>query len=104
MTAAAKPLSEKQKKHLRGLAHALKPMSRLGTAGITEAFLAELDAALSHHELIKLKVAAPDRTQRDTAIEALIERTGAMLITRIGNIAVLYRPDPAGTRLALPAN
>lgn len=103
MTAATKPLSEKQKKHLRGLAHALKPVSRLGTAGVTETFLAELDATLAHHELIKLKVAAADRTQRDTAIATLTERTGAILITRIGNIAVLYRPDPDGARLKLPA-
>jgi RNA-binding protein len=104
MTAAAKPLSEKQKKHLRGLAHALKPMSRLGTAGVTEAFLAELEATLAHHELIKLKVAAPDRAQRDASIETLIERTGAILITRVGNIAVLYRPSPSGQQLELPAN
>jgi RNA-binding protein len=104
MTAAAKPLSEKQKKHLRGLAHALKPVSHLGNAGITDAFLAELAATLAHHELIKLKVAAPDRTRRDTAIETLLERTGAVLVTRIGNIAVLYRPSPSGPKLELPAN
>jgi len=104
MTAAPKPLSEKQKKHLRGLAHALEPVSRLGNAGITDAYLAELEATLNHHELIKLKVTAPDRTQRDAAIRTLLERTGAILITRIGNIAVLYRPSPSGPQLELPAN
>lgn len=104
MTAATKALSEKQKKHLRGLAHALRPVSRLGNAGVTDAFLAELEATLAHHELIKLKVVAPDRTQRDTAIETLLERTGATLITRIGNIAVLYRSNPSGPRLELPEN
>ena len=104
MTAGAKSLSEKQKKHLRGLAHALQPVSRLGNAGITDAFLAELEATLAHHELIKLKMVAPDRTQRDTAIKTLVERTGATLITRIGNIAVLYRPSSSGPQLELPEN
>ncbi|TFG87385.1 MAG: ribosome assembly RNA-binding protein YhbY [Chromatiales bacterium] len=104
MTATAKPLSEKQKKHLRGLAHALAPVSHLGNAGVTDAFLAELETTLAHHELIKLKVLAPDRTQRDTTIETLVERTGAIVITRIGNIAVLYRPNPGGPQLELPEN
>ena len=102
MTAAVKRLSEKQKKHLRGLAHALRPASRLGTAGVTEAFLAELDATLTHHELIKLKAAAASRTERDAAIESIVARTGATLIARIGNVAVLYRPCPAGAQLELP--
>ena len=102
MTGAVTKLSEKQKKHLRGLAHALRPTSRLGSAGITEAFLAELDATLNHHELIKLKAAAASRTERDAAIQSILARTGATLIARIGNVAVLYRPSPAGAQLALP--
>ena len=96
-------LSEKQKKHLRGLAHRLSPVSWLGTAGITAPFLAELDATLKHHELIKLKVAATNRADRDQAIESVVVQTGATLIKRIGNVAVLYRPAPAGPRLELPA-
>jgi RNA-binding protein len=102
MSAAAQPLSEKQKKHLRGLAHALRPVSRLGSAGVTAAFLTEMEAALTHHELVKLKVTAASRTERNAAIEAVAARTGAVVITRIGNVAVLYRPCPAGARLALP--
>ncbi len=102
MTGKEKPLPEKQKKHLRGLAHALQPVSRLGTSGVTEAFLAELETALAHHELIKLKVAAANRTARDAAIESILARTGASLIARIGNVAVLYRPGPGGARLKFP--
>ncbi len=97
-----KPLSEKQKKHLRGLAHALQPVSRLGNGGVTEPFLTELETALTHHELIKLKAVAANRTARDAAIEAILARTGAILIARIGNVAVLYRPCPTGARLQLP--
>ena len=95
-------LTEKQKKHLRGLAHGLSPVSWLGTAGVTAAFLAELDATLKHHELIKLKIAAASRADRNQAIESVVVQTGATLITRIGNVAVLYRPAPDGARLELP--
>jgi RNA-binding protein len=102
MGSQKKPLSEKQKKHLRGLAHALRPLLRLGSAGITDAFIAELDSSLAHHELLKLKVTAPDRAERDTAVAAIVERTGAELVTRIGNIAVLYRPRADGPRVELP--
>lgn len=102
MAQTNKPLSEKHKKHLRGLAHALRPVSRLGSAGVTEAFIAELENALTHHELIKLKAAAADRKERDAAIESIVAQTGASLISRIGNVAVLYRPCPSGPRLKLP--
>ncbi|MBL8200592.1 MAG: ribosome assembly RNA-binding protein YhbY [Chromatiales bacterium] len=95
-------LTEKQRKHLRGLAHGLHPVSRLGSAGVTDAFLAEFDATLAHHELVKLKVTAATRTDRNAAIEAVTARTGATLISRIGNVAVLYRPCPSGPRLVLP--
>ena len=64
MTTAATALTEKQRKHLRGLAHALSPVSRLGTAGVTDAFLAEFEAVLAQHELIKLKVTAATRADR----------------------------------------
>ncbi len=104
MTAPENRLTQKQKRHLRGLAHGLEPVSRLGTAGLTDAFLTEFEATLAHHELIKLKVAAADRTGRAQVIESIVSRTGATLITRIGNIAVLYRPCPAGARLQLPAD
>ncbi|MBN8279676.1 MAG: YhbY family RNA-binding protein [Gammaproteobacteria bacterium] len=95
-------LTERQRKHLRGLGHALKPVSRLGNAGVTAAFLAELEGALAHHELVKLKVSAASRADRNAAIEAAALRTGAAVITRVGNMALLYRPRPDGTRLELP--
>ena len=100
---ATLPLSEKQKKHLRGLAHALEPLARLGNAGVTEAFVAELDRVLEHHELVKLKVNAGDRNARDEAIADVLVRTGAELVTRIGNVAVLYRRRKDPPRLELPA-
>lgn len=95
-------LTEKQRKHLRGLAHALKPVSWVGNAGVTEAFLAELDRTLAHHELIKLKVSMGDRQVRDEAIEEIVRQSRALLVARIGNIAVLYRRNPEAQKIQLP--
>ena len=48
-------LNKKQIQHLKGLAHSLKPVVMLGANGLTEAVVAEIDYALNHHELIKIK-------------------------------------------------
>lgn len=95
-------LTESQKRHLRGLAHQLKPCIHVGNAGVTPAILGELNGALAHHELLKVKIRSTDRDGRDAAIAEMVEKSGAFLVSRIGNVAVLYRPDPEVPRLALP--
>ena len=91
--AAAPPkLSERQRKHLRALAHAVKPVIRLGNAGLTPAVTAETARALEDHELIKVKGPGGDRAARDELFAALAHATASALVHRIGNVAVLYRP------------
>lgn len=85
------PLTEPQKRHLRKLAHNLKPVIILGNAGFSEGVANELDIALEHHELIKAKVNAADREERDQLIQAICERSGCELVQRIGHTAILYR-------------
>jgi RNA-binding protein len=96
-------LTERQKKFLRREAHNLKPVVSLGDKGITPALVKELNGALEHHELIKIKVRAGDREARDAAIAELAESTRAVLISRVGNIAALYRPNRKDPKLKLPA-
>ncbi|KAA2285755.1 ribosome assembly RNA-binding protein YhbY [Arenimonas fontis] len=95
-------LSNPQKRYLRGLAHGLKPVLMVGAKGITEPLAAEADLALEHHELVKVKVAAGDRELRDRWIAELCERSGAALVDRIGNVAVLYRRSREKPLIALP--
>ncbi len=85
-------LSEKQKRHLRGLGHGLKPVVIVGGGGLSEGVLEELDTSLEHHELMKVRVNAVDREDRDAMIAALCEASRAQLVQRIGHIALLYRP------------
>jgi RNA-binding protein len=99
---SAPELSERQRRHLRGLAHALKPVIRLGNAGLTEAVAAETARALADHELIKVKAPGGDREARDAVFAALAAATGSALVHRIGNVAVLYRPHPELPRILIP--
>lgn len=95
-------LSEKQRRHLKGLAHPLKPVILMGNAGLTDAVVAETQRALNDHELIKVRLPGQDREDRDAALALLAERTESTLVTRIGHVAVLYRPHPKLPRIVLP--
>ena len=96
------PLSNAQKRYLRGLAHDLKPVVMVGAKGVGPSLLAELDQALEMHELLKVKVAAEDREQRDALIQSLLEPSGADLVARIGHVAVLYRRRSENPLVILP--
>lgn len=96
-------LTSAQTRFLRGQAHDLKAMLQVGGKGITDALVAEVELALEHHELIKVKVAAEDREAREAMVETLTRRTGAALVQRIGHTAVLYRPSrERPRRIVLP--
>ena len=95
-------LTAAQNRFLRGQAHGLKAMLQVGGKGVTDAVVAEVAAALEHHELIKVKIAATDREARDAIIEALIGRSDAALVQRIGHVAILYRPSEDHRRIVLP--
>jgi RNA-binding protein len=87
-------LSESQKKHLRGLGHQLKPVIMVGESGMSATLLAEFEATLTHHELIKVSVRVGDRQMRDSLIGELCTTAGAELVQRIGNMALVYRANP----------
>lgn len=95
-------LSEPQKKHLRGLGHALKPLIMIGDAGLSESLYAEYDSTLSHHELIKVRVRVGDRQARGRIIRELCTRSGATLVQRVGNMALLYRENPDKKKIVIP--
>ena len=84
-------LSTKQKQFLKGLAHNLKPVVLMGANGLTEAVSAEIDLALNHHELIKVKVASEDRETKLLIVDAIIRETKAEKVQVIGKTLVIYR-------------
>jgi RNA-binding protein len=84
-------LTEKLKRELRGRGHTLKPIVSIGSAGLSEAVLREIDLSLEHHELLKVKIAGTDRDTRRDIIERLCTATGAELVQAVGHIALIYR-------------
>lgn len=97
-------LNDDQKRHLRRLGHALKPVVLMGSAGLTAAVQAEIDQALNDHELIKVKVVADDRNHRKALITRICTESEAALVQSIGNIALLFRRSriEKKRRIALP--
>ena len=97
-------LSEKQKKHLRGLAHAREPVVMIGQGGLSPAITAELETALGAHELVKVRARVGDRDQRDEIFAELVKQTKSALVQRIGNVGVFYRARKDKPRIILPAD
>ena len=95
-------LSEKQRRHLKGLAHPLKPVILMGNSGLTDPVVAETQRALNDHELIKVRLPGLDREERDAALALLAERTESTKMTRFGHVAVRYRAHPTLPRIVLP--
>jgi RNA-binding protein len=98
----APTLTEKHKKHLRGLGHALKVIVAVGDKGLTPTVIAELDGALTAHELVKVRVRLAERSERDAALEQLAGQTGAALVSRIGHVGLYFRPRKEASRIVLP--
>jgi len=97
------------RKLLKARAHSLHPILQLGEKGLTDAVIAEIDRALTHHELIKIRAAPLNRDEREVALASICERTSAHPVQHIGKILVVYRPKPevseapADTRARPPA-
>ena len=84
-------LKEFQRKSLRRRGHNLKPIVTVGTGGLTDGVLAELESALNHHELIKIKIRIGNRECRNAVLQEILEHSEAIIIQKIGNVALLYR-------------
>ena len=85
-------VNEKQKRYLKGLAHRLKPVVMVGGNGLSENVMTEIDIALAHHELIKVRVSGQERADRLQMLDEIAEKTGADLVLHIGHIGGFYRP------------
>ena len=84
-------LSKKQIQFLKGEAHSLKPVVQLGANGFTEGVLAEIENALSVHELIKVKIPCEDREELQLYVEAIVRESKAEKVQLIGKTLVLFK-------------
>ncbi len=89
--AKAQALSSKQISYLRGLAHKLDPVVTVGTAGVTEGVVKELEFTLKTFELIKVKVRCEDQEALQELVANLSQSVKATKVQVIGHTAIFYR-------------
>lgn len=95
-------LSSAQTRFLRGLCHSLKPVVMIGQNGLSDNVMTEIDSAIQHHELIKVKIAQSDRAARKEMARTIIERSDSVLVQEIGQVICLYRKNDQETKIELP--
>lgn len=95
-------LTTNQRQYLRGLAHPLSPIVRVGKAGVTEAVVAETRKSLASHELIKVRIEVDAGAARKELAARLAEATDAQLAGTIGKVAILYRERDEEPEIELP--
>ncbi|MEN8720858.1 MAG: YhbY family RNA-binding protein [Oceanococcaceae bacterium] len=97
------PITSAQRRELRAQAHALNPVVQTGGKGVTEAVMAEIEAALTAHALIKVRLAGMEREDRKAAAADIARRLRAELINLIGAVCILYRAPPPKPAAPSPA-
>ncbi len=86
------------KKILRKNSFSLKPVVIIGQNGLSKAVIAEIDASLNAHELIKIRIREPNKEKRDEQCLQIQKNLGVEIIHQIGFIVVFYRPNPKNTK------
>jgi len=97
-----KTLTGKQRQFLKGLAHPLSPVVRVGKGGVTDSVIAETKKSLESHELIKVRIDVDESAERKTLAERLATAADAHIAGSIGKIAILYRQRDEEPDIKLP--
>jgi RNA-binding protein len=95
-------LTTKQRQFLKGLAHALAPVVRIGRGGVRESLIDETMKSLLAHELIKVRIDSDDSAERRKLAETLAAAAGAEIAGSVGKIAIFYRPRDEKPTIKLP--
>ena len=93
-----------ERRYLRSIAHHLQPVVHIGKTGITPNVLAEIDRALEHHELIKVRF-LDFKEEKKTLSQTIAAETHSEKVGLVGHIAIFYRqhPDPEKRSVSIPA-
>ncbi len=80
-------------KQLRAAAHRnkIKAIVSIGMKGLTESVMNEIQIALKHHELLKLKIPALEKEEKTALVELICKQTNAQKIQQIGHTLTIYK-------------
>lgn len=88
--------AEPNLRDLKVRAQQLNPSVKLGKAGVTPEFLAELNGALDRNQLVKVRFEG-FKDERKPLSKELAEKTESLLVQQVGHTAVYYRKTTAPT-------
>ncbi len=83
-------LSSSDKKFLRGQAHSLEPLVKIGKNGLAPSVMEELNSKLAEHGLLKIKIAAT-KDLFDSYLKEITEKANCELVGAVGSMAILFR-------------
>jgi len=95
-------LTSAQNKRLRAEGHRLKlkPVVAIGQKGLSDSLHAEIDSALTHHELLKIRIPGLGKTEKRELSQQICTHHQASLVQGIGNVIVIYRKNPETNRFS----
>lgn len=92
-----KEITSKERAQLRSQAQSLSAVVMVGHDGITEGVINALDAALTDHELVKVRFQDFKDMARELSTE-LASKTRSLLVSVTGFTAVFYRQNPEANK------
>ena len=95
-------LTGKQKNYLRGVAHNLNPIVTIGGKGLTEAVMNEVELALTHHELVKVKMPSNNKAEKVALLAQITGQSNSEPVQIIGRVGVIYRANKE-PKIVLPS-
>lgn len=95
-------LTAKQRQFLKGLAHPLSPVVRVGKGGVSDAVISETKKSLEAHELIKVRLEVDDGKQRRALADQLAAATESDVAGNVGKVAILFRARDEKPAIKLP--
>jgi RNA-binding protein len=97
-------LTGKDRRKLRSLGHALRPVVLIGREGLTEPIFDAIEAAHHGSELIKLKILEPGQVDRKAIATELNEQTHSEMVGMVGGVLLLYRRNHKDPEIRLPSD
>jgi len=95
-------LTAKQRQFLKGLAHPLSPVVRVGKGRLKPSVVAETNRSLEAHELIKVRIESDDAAERRDIATRLAAETSSEVAATIGKLAILYRQREEKPKIKVP--
>ena len=83
-------INSSQRKHLKSLAHHLKPIVNIGKEGLTEGVIHFILDALEKHELLKIKFSKNKDIKKDISTQ-ITDGTKSFKVSIIGNILIIFK-------------